>query len=85
MDKQLKYDYSELDKFLEIQISPRALVKEFRALHCCLTDTLSQLINHDAIPSGWGMREFEIYQLEDFFMLLDRLQPNEGGPGNENE
>ncbi|OFY61623.1 MAG: hypothetical protein A2Y71_03030 [Bacteroidetes bacterium RBG_13_42_15] len=82
--KQLKYDYSELDKFLNKEIDPKGLAKELRDLHCCLTDTLAQLITMDAVSDGWSIRQVEIYTLEDFFQILDRLQPNEGGAENEN-
>ncbi len=84
-ETRLKYDYSELDEFLQKDIEPENLALELRRLHCCFTDTLSQLINTNTDLSSWAIREPEIFMLEDFFKILNRLPLNEEGGKNENE
>jgi hypothetical protein len=74
--KGLRYDYSELDKYLKKKISPTGLSINFRNMHLALTEALSAVINKELKP-GAHIDTSGVYNLINFFRILEDLPFNE--------
>jgi hypothetical protein len=76
-EKQLRYDYSELDKYLQEDISLKMLIEDFQNVHFALTHNLSRIINEE-IKLEALIDTSGIYDLMQLFRILERLEENSG-------
>ena len=81
-DKKLKFNYSELDDFLNSDIDlNKDLAKGFRGLHCSYSDLITQVAFYNYVKGSGetyinGDATRWIFQLEELFRILENLKEN---------
>jgi hypothetical protein len=69
-----RYNYRELDEFLDKEMEPLKLSKIFRQLHCSLTYYLPLLSNNDIQIGTPDSAMGEIFMLDEFFSIIENLK-----------